>query len=210
FPQELLAAIWQQLSDRFRSKGSGFTQEAYPDAYDLIYSFRPGSSSRAHPQFKGLQGRRLLKAMEISAAFALATLAWDKGDRSTAAKRYQEGLDIAATHPPFNSVNRGLKHLDRITAQLVQQMRENLAKLIHNDSINASKVGSGQGALRKEVLNTPHTRIGDDGTIMREDTFVVATDACGGCSKRGVNFKRCGTCMKIAYCSVECQKEDWK
>ena len=36
------------------------------------------------------------------------------------------------------------------------------------------------------------------------------TDACGNCgtktAKDGSNLKRCGRCMKILYCSVECQK----
>ncbi|KAJ6571759.1 hypothetical protein B0H19DRAFT_1131036 [Mycena capillaripes] len=211
-PQELLAIIWQNLLAIFKSDDGGFTQEAYPDSYDLVYSFRPGSSSRAHPQFKGPQGQRLLKAMQISAAFALGILAWGKGDRSTTAKRYQEALDIAATHPPFNSVTPGLKHLDRTIAHEVQNIRENLAILIHRDSITASMAGSGQGLLRKEVLNAPNARIGDDASITTQNTFVVATDACGrvGCTKRGVGFKRCGACKKTAYCSVECQKEDWK
>lgn len=211
-PQEVLAIVWQNFLACFKSDGGGFTQEAYPEAYDLVYSFRPTSSSKAHPQFKGPQGRRLLKAMQISAAFALGILAWKKGDRSTAAKRYQEALDVAATHPPFNAVTPGLKHLDRTVAHDVQEMRDNLTMLIQNDDVTASMVGSGQGVLRKEVLDAPLARVGDDGAITPEDTFVVATDACGrvGCSKRGVGFKRCSACKKTAYCSVECQKEDWK
>jgi hypothetical protein len=143
----------------------------------------------------------LLKAMQISAGFALGILAWEQGDRSTTAKRYQEALDIAATHPPFNVVTPGLKHLDRTIAHDVQEMRDNLAILIQRDSITASMVGPGQGALRKEVLNASHTRIGENGEpIAHQDTFVVATDACGriGCSKRGVGFKRCSACKKTA------------
>ncbi|KAJ7136043.1 hypothetical protein C8R44DRAFT_769545 [Mycena epipterygia] len=210
-PQEVIAVAWQNLLGCFRKSGSGFTQESSPEAYNLVYSFRPSASSRTHPQFKGTKGRRLLKAMQITAAFALAILAWDQGDRSTTAKRYQEALDIAATEPVFNTVTPGLKHLDRTIAFEVQEIRDNLAILIEKDSITADMVGTG-GGLRKEVLNMPHTRVGDDGGIAQHDTFVVATDACGraGCTNRGVNFKRCSACKKTAYCSVECQREDWK
>ncbi|KAJ7234624.1 hypothetical protein B0H12DRAFT_1142596 [Mycena haematopus] len=192
--QEILAIVWQNLLACFQTDSGGFTQEAYPEAYDLVYSFRPTSSSKAHPQLR------------------FGILAWKKGDRATTAKRYQEALDVAATHPPFNTVTPGLKHLDWVVSHDVQEMRDNLAMLIQTDSFTASMTGSGQGVLRKEVLNSPLARIGDNGVITNEDTFIVATDACGrdGCSKRGVGFKRCSACKKIAYCGVECQKEDWK
>jgi hypothetical protein len=80
--------------------------------------------------------------MQISAAFTLGILAWGQGDRSTTAKRSQEALDIAATHPPFNAVTPDLKHLDRIIAQEVQQMRKSLAILIQGDSNTARMLGS--------------------------------------------------------------------
>ncbi|KAJ6590583.1 hypothetical protein DFH09DRAFT_1139749 [Mycena vulgaris] len=213
FPQEVIAVTWHSFVGCFRKSGSEFTQEAYPDAYNLVHSFRPSASPRTHPQFKGAKGQRLLKAMQITGAFALAILAWDKGDRSTTAKRYQEALDVAATHPPFNTVTPGLKHLDKLVASEVQQIKENLAILVEMDSISASKVaGSGKGGLRKDVLNVAHTRVGDDGGIAHQGTFQIATDACGrdGCSNRGISFKRCSGCKKIAYCGVECQREDWK
>ncbi|KAJ6631144.1 hypothetical protein B0H10DRAFT_1981073 [Mycena sp. CBHHK59/15] len=212
FPQEVIAVAWQNLLGIFRQSGSGFNQESSAEAYELVYSFRPTTSARAHPQFKGPQGRHLLKAMQISAGFALGILAWEKGDRSTTAKRYQEALDLAATHPPFNSVTPNLKHLDRIIASEVAEIKDNLAMLIEKDTQTANMVGRGQGDLRKEVLNVPNTRIGDNGGITLQDTFVVATDACGrpGCNKRGAKFKRCSVCKKVAYCGVECQKADWK
>ncbi|KAJ7512049.1 hypothetical protein B0H11DRAFT_472461 [Mycena galericulata] len=209
--QELLALIWQNLLACFRESGSRFTQESSPEAYSLLFSFRPTAPSRTHHQFKGSQGRRLLKAMQIMASFALGILAWEKGDRATTAKRYTEALDVAATHPAFNSMTPGLKHLDRTIAYEVQTIRENLAQLMENDTVTTSMVGSGQGGLRKDVLNVPHARIGEAG-IAAQDTFVVATDACGrdGCTERGVNFKRCSLCKKTPYCSVECQREDWQ
>ncbi|KAF8215946.1 hypothetical protein K438DRAFT_1799774 [Mycena galopus ATCC 62051] len=145
----------------FKSDDRRFTQDAFPDAYDLIYSFR-SSSPKAHRKFTGSQGQRLLKAMQISAGLTL-------------------GL-----------------HLDKLIAEEVKQIRENLATLIQHDAINATM--SGQGALRKEVLNTPHARLGIAGDITPLDTFVVATDACGrsGCSNRGVSYKRCSKCKKVA------------
>ncbi|KAF8189886.1 hypothetical protein K438DRAFT_1676455 [Mycena galopus ATCC 62051] len=208
--EELLALTWQNLLACFRTDEGGFTQEAYPEAYDLVYSFRPTSSPKAHPQFKGPQGRRLLKAMQICAGFALGILAWKKGDRATTAKRYQEALEVAATHPPFNALTPGLKHLDWIVATEVQELRDNLAMLIRSDSMRTSMTG--QGVLRKEVLDAPISRLGDNRVVTHEETFVVATDACGreGCTKRGVGFKRCSACKKTAYCGVECQKADWK
>ncbi|KAJ7145358.1 hypothetical protein C8R43DRAFT_890488 [Mycena crocata] len=212
YAQEIIICAWQNLLACFRQSNSGFTQESSPDAYALVFSFRPTAPSRTHPQFKGQPGRRLLKAMQIMASFALAVLAWEQGERSTAARRYQEALDVAATHPRFNSVTPGLKHLDRIIAFEVQSIKDNLATLKEGDLFTTTVTGAAPGTLRKEVLNAPHVRLGDDGEIAQQNTFVVATDACGrvGCSERGVKFKRCSACHKVAYCSVECQREDWQ
>ncbi|KAF6752925.1 hypothetical protein DFP72DRAFT_904020 [Ephemerocybe angulata] len=33
---------------------------------------------------------------------------------------------------------------------------------------------------------------------------------CGMCNRRGGNMKACAACKKVCYCSVECQKKDWK
>ncbi|KAJ7091937.1 hypothetical protein B0H15DRAFT_834640 [Mycena belliarum] len=210
FAQELLANIWVNLSNCFREVGSKFTQESSPEAYGLIYSFRP---HRSHLQFRGPEGQRLLNAMQITAGFTLGVLAWNKGDRSTAAKRYQQALDVSSSHPAFNTVTPGLTHLDRIIAMQVQVIRDNLAVLISKDSATAEFAGARNGGARKDVLNVPHMRVAEGGEILaRQGTFVVATHACGRveCPKRGVSFKRCSICKKTVYCSVDCQKEDWK
>ncbi|KAJ7637113.1 hypothetical protein FB45DRAFT_908277 [Roridomyces roridus] len=206
FPQEFLAIVWRNLLASFRESQSPFTQESCPEAYSLVFSFRPSAPSRSHPQFKGVKGQRLLKAMQITASFCLGILAWEKGDRATTAKRYKEALDVAATHPTFDSVKPGLKHLDKMIAEEVQTIKDNLRMLIQNDEMTAGKGGS-----RKDVLPSPHIRVGEAG-IEAGKTFVVATDPCGRdeCTERGVGFKRCATCKKTVYCSVECQKDDWQ
>ncbi|KAJ7497778.1 hypothetical protein FB451DRAFT_1121523 [Mycena latifolia] len=217
FPQELIAAVWQNLVVCFRESHRKFTQGKLSRLFEeqgdnTVYNHPREHINSFILSFKGPEGKRLLKAMQIPAAFALAILAWNKGDRSTAAKRYQEALDVAATHPPFNAVTPGLKHLDKISAGEVQQIRENLATLREQGAFNTARAGSSQGGLRKDVLNVPHAQLEDGVIIPQQGLFVVATDACGrvGCTKRGVNFKRCNACKKTVYCSVECQKEDWK
>ncbi|KAJ7717557.1 hypothetical protein B0H16DRAFT_1610738 [Mycena metata] len=201
--QETLAIAWSNLLAIFRESGSIVTKESAPDAYSLIFSFRSTAPSSSHPQFKGTKAKRLLKGMQIMASGALGIIAWEQGDRATAAKRYKEGLDVAAAHPVWNKGTAGLKHLDYTIAYEVGEIRDNLAMLMKKDALLA-------GGLRKDVLNVPNARIGEAG-IVGVDTFVVATDACGrsGCTERGVGFKRCSACKKTAYCSVECQKDDW-
>jgi hypothetical protein len=140
----------------------------------------------------------LLTVLQISAALTLGIAAWTKGERATAAKRYREGLDLAAAHSPFTSaLTPGLRHLDRYAALEVGVLRDNLAMLGANDAANTTVVGGGE--LRKDVLEVPHVRVGPEGVTV-QGTTVVATDACGrkGCDKRGVGFKRCAKCMKIA------------
>ncbi|KAJ7091934.1 hypothetical protein B0H15DRAFT_834622 [Mycena belliarum] len=211
--EEFLVIIWQNLLACFREPSARFTQESSPAAYELLYSFRPSAGSRAHPQFNRPQGKRVLKAMQIMAGGALGILAWNKGERATAAKRYQEALDVAATHPPFVTPAPGLKHLEKMMVFEVQELRTNLERLGLNDTVTARMAGQGPGR-RKDVLDAPHTRVDPDAgeVLAHQSTFVVATDACGrsGCLNRGVNFKRCSACKKTPYCSVECQKADWK
>ena len=33
---------------------------------------------------------------------------------------------------------------------------------------------------------------------------------CSNCNKIGEGFQKCGGCKRLAYCSKECQKNDWK
>jgi hypothetical protein len=47
-------------------------------------------------------GKILLKGMQVSAGLGL--LAWDQKYCVTAVKGYKEAIDLAATHPPFNTL----------------------------------------------------------------------------------------------------------
>jgi hypothetical protein len=42
----------------------------------------------------------LLKGMQVTAGLP----AWDKKDHTMAVKGYKEGIDLAATHPPFKAL----------------------------------------------------------------------------------------------------------
>lgn len=37
-----------------------------------------------------------------------------------------------------------------------------------------------------------------------------AAPMCGKCGKEGKALKQCARCRKVAYCSKECQRLDWK
>ncbi|KAJ7147171.1 hypothetical protein C8R43DRAFT_543572 [Mycena crocata] len=42
---------------------------------------------------------------------------------------------------------------------------------------------------------------------------ILAYRTCSACYKsenKKIKFRRCGACQKAAYCSVDCQKKDWK
>lgn len=38
----------------------------------------------------------------------------------------------------------------------------------------------------------------------------AVTTICAKCNKTGKDFKRCGRCRAVNYCSPDCQKADWK
>ncbi|CAK5272265.1 unnamed protein product [Mycena citricolor] len=206
---ELLVFIWQNMVSFFnRSAHEGFTQENYPEAYELIYAYRPTSTLSSHPNFKGSPAKlKLLKAMQIIAGLTLGLMAWEKGDRPTAAKRYKESLDAAAAYPTFTGESTPETNLDCAVAFNVKQMKDNLAILVSRDALLA-----GEHSGRKEVLELRNSRVAEDGTLEPQNTFTVSTDPCGreGCGKRGVGYKRCGGCKQVTYCGAECQKLDWK
>jgi hypothetical protein len=214
FPQETLGVVWRNFVGFFRDPAMSFTQASAPEAYKLLNSFRP-SAAKSHPRLEMTpRGKVLLKGMQITAGLTLGILAWDNRDRATAAKRYKEALDLAASHPPFTTLLPGTVGLEKWVYLDLQHVKVNLDHLVQNDTINAQILGgvSGSGPQRKDVLDLPlpQMRYGKSGEITAEDSVMFATDACKKCGKRGVKLMRCSLCKKAPYCGVECQRADWK
>ena len=46
-------------------------------------------------------------------------------------------------------------------------------------------------------------------TIGSASPVKVAADSCAACGMKSMALKKCGSCMKVAYCSKSCQKKDW-
>lgn len=44
---------------------------------------------------------------------------------------------------------------------------------------------------------------------MQHESITYNTTSCQKCGKT-INLKMCGRCHKVFYCSVECQRSDWK
>ncbi|KAF8658429.1 hypothetical protein AX16_001980 [Volvariella volvacea WC 439] len=213
YPEEVLGMAWRNFVGFFRDPNLNFEQDS-PDAYKLLHSFR-ASTDHSFTRFKSPRAQILLKAMQIEASFALGLLAWDKRDRATAAKRYQEVLDLVATHPPFMSVQPNVKYLERWIAVDVQEIKSNLFILTQNDKVTSdhlqSLTGGAMGNLRKEEIPMAFTeRIEGSGKITVDYPMKSATDACAFCGKRAARLPRCSSCKQVAYCSGDCQKADWK
>jgi len=153
--------------------------------------------------------------MQITAGLTLGLLAWDNRDRATAAKRYREALNLAATHPPFTDLPPGTVGLEKWVYLDLQQVKVNLDHLVQNDTINAQMLGgdaSGSAPKRKDVVDLPlpQMRFEKSGEVTFEDTLKFATNACAKCGKRDVKLDCCSRCKKVFYCGTECQKADWK
>jgi hypothetical protein len=83
--------------------------------------------------------------MQITSGLTLGMLAWDERDRATAAKRYKEALDLAATHPPFTVISPDTVGLERWVYMDTQQSKDNLDLILKNDIVNAQMLGGGAG-----------------------------------------------------------------
>ena len=201
FPQETLGVVWRNFVGFFRDPAMSFTQTSDPEAYKLLNSFRP-SSEKSHAKLeKTSRGRVLLKGMQITAGLTLGLLAWDNRDRPTAAKRYKEALDLAATHPHFTDLPPGTVGLEKWVYLDIQQVKVNLDHLVENDTIHAQMVGggiSGNTPSRKDVveLPLPQMRYDKSGKVTVEGSVTFATDACAKCGKRDVKLMRCSLCKK--------------
>lgn len=194
---------YAHIYDKGTNLSCGFPEEQAPDAYRLLDSFRI-SSKKEHKQFKSPRAKVLLKGMQIIASLTVGILAWDLKDRATAAKRYREALDLAATHAPFNGPPSSCTNLERWIATDVQATRENLAMLARNDEMNANVIaadGSSAGNTRREEIAVRNTRVEGDGTVNVQDSVSVATDACKNCGKRGLGLRRCSRCT-VVKCEI--------
>jgi hypothetical protein len=172
-----------------------------PEAFKLLSSFRP-SRSQEHTRFTSERAQFLLKCLQIEACLTLGLLAWDKKDRATAAKRYQEGLEVAATETVLTLPKPPIG-LETWIANEVAELRDNLTILVGNDAHNSSLLaaaGQSGGDLRREVVGVPMVRIDAKAgnTPEVQETVLAATDACGKCSKRGIKLNRCSRCKARA------------
>jgi hypothetical protein len=194
FPQETLGAVWRNFVCFFRDPAMSFTEKSDPEAYKLLTSFKP-TTSKSHSRMERTpRGKILLKGMQIAAGQTLGLMAWDKRDRATAAKRYREALDLAATYTPFIIPSPGTVGLEKWICLDVEEMRDNLALLVVNDTLHAQVMGG--TADRKDIINTPHVRIHKTGEATLEKSVMISTVGCAACGKRDVKLMRCSLCKK--------------
>jgi hypothetical protein len=202
-PRETLGYVWHNFVGFFRDPAMSFTEQSDPEAFKLLYSFRP-STTNPRPKFeRTARGKILLKGMQITAGLTLGLMAWDKRDRATAAKRYKEALDLAATHPPFLNIPPDTVGLERWVYGEVEEAKSNLGILVHNDTLNAQMVGDGADGRapgRRGVANLPlpQARLDKSGAVTAETSYTFATDACAKCRKRDVKLLRCSACKKVS------------
>ena len=206
FPREMLGVVWRNFVGLIRDPARNYTEQSHPEAYKLLETFRPGTSSKIHARLeRTARGKILLKGLQVSAGFTLGLMAWDARDRPKAAKRYKEALDLAATHPPFVTLSPDSGGLERYVYGEVQQAKENLDQLVENDAFNglASAAVRPDGRLpeRGEEAELPVQfkvlRQDKSGRVDTESSVVYATEACGGCGKRDVKLLRCASCRKV-------------
>lgn len=171
--------------------------ETQPEAYKYLKTFSV-SAKKPHPEFdKNARTKLILLMMQVSAGHCLGLMAWDKRDRATAAKRYKETLDYVDSIPGMSTINPSAKHLEYCIQTDVQEIRDNLERILTNDSINL--LLSNTDAARRTTVNVPNVRMEFDGTISKEKTVIIASDACNTCGKRDVKLSKCQRC-KTAHC----------
>ncbi|KAF9060632.1 hypothetical protein BDP27DRAFT_1370372 [Rhodocollybia butyracea] len=228
-PREVLPYCWALFTHLFRDANTMkfVNQASDPEGYKLLNSFRVGHTNPSHARFRTAEDKILLKGMQIVASGTIGLVVWDTHDRVTAAKRYREAIELAKTHEVFNSFGdsfdespkpgaQGLKHFELWVAENLKETKNNLKYLARVDDRGEdldSFFGdpeSPAGNLRKQQLPYPYVRYEPDGTRTVVENHVVATDRCANCGKRDTKLARCGTCLKVAYCGVDCQKADWK
>ncbi|EJD44548.1 hypothetical protein AURDEDRAFT_166334 [Auricularia subglabra TFB-10046 SS5] len=215
-PRETIWLVWRNIMALFRDPEVAVTPENAREPYNLVLAFRPGAHKGPHDgafEKRGPQGLFLLKAIQITALTTLGLLAWDRGDRATAAKRYQQVIDLAETEDVFangGSMPRGTVARD-VYADY-KHCQTNLEVLKRNDTINAALLNDehvGRRDVRRMSLAQQQLRVEADGTVNARTEVSFATHVCYKCGKRDVAMKRCSLCRKATYCTKECQKADW-
>ncbi|KAL0576204.1 Histone-lysine N-methyltransferase smyd1 [Marasmius crinis-equi] len=216
FPQETLGAVWRNFLGFFKDPQMRKNKENSPEAYKLLYRYRP-KSDNDFSRFRTEKQTLYLKGMKITAGLTLGLMAWDGQDRPAAAKYYRQAIDLAATHPGYNDRSQSTDNWERYVASEVNDMRDNLRMLLLNDEANARifaeefGVGDGSGEHRKDILQgLGYIRFEADGTLKFVPNVTIAGDKCGACGKREVKLMQCGACQKVKYCNAACQKGDWK
>lgn len=170
-----------------------------PKSLKLLKVFTPTGD---HPiaQFSTPCELVILKGMRVTAGFTLGILAWDRGDRETAAKRYSESLNLAETYPEFVHPPVGDRPLEfnRWVATDVWMYRENLHILFNNDIVNTA-VRGGVPTGRRSIIRANNAKIEGTGSVSLSDSFTLATSVCGMCGIRSATLKRCSSC-KETFC----------
>ncbi|KAF6752988.1 hypothetical protein DFP72DRAFT_814593 [Ephemerocybe angulata] len=95
-PTESVALVWKTICEYFRDKPD-ITAATCESAYSVLLMFAPGNELKPFQRrfLTTSKGTFLLKCLQVSGGFTLASLALDKGDRSEAARRYREALELA-------------------------------------------------------------------------------------------------------------------
>lgn len=126
-----------------------------PEGFKLLSKFCVSAADQ-HPEFRTTAARHILRAMQVQAGLTLGLLAWDEGDRATAAARYQEALGLAKSVPAFRVPNHTAQHLDLAVQKDVLEMRRRLAdmspdeqphKALRRRDMNSMKSMSGSSFL---------------------------------------------------------------
>ncbi|KAG7444598.1 uncharacterized protein BT62DRAFT_899415 [Guyanagaster necrorhizus] len=200
YPRQTLGAAWRNFIGLFKDSALGKTRENSPDAYKLLYRYRP-TSTKDHARFSTKKARLYLTGMQITAGLTLGLLAWEENDRPTAMKRFREALELAAANPPYSDLANARQPWDRFVYMEVNDVRDGLAEVFQNDPENAQLLemyGVEGGDMRKEVFGVGYVKYEADGGITFERNVMVASDTWTARWRRDVKLRKYCRCKEIA------------